>query len=77
MSKNHAVGLFGIHAATKLPPEDIGTCKGLFERDDIATVSSDQTQTNVSLIGWGSQVIGEFFEQCQMRQLQILRIIND
>src|SRR5450755_3547816 len=77
MSKNDAVGLFGIHAAAKLPPEDVRACKGLLERDHTACVRCNQAQANVSLIGRGGQVIGEFFEESQMREFQILCIIND
>src|SRR5882762_3439425 len=78
MSIHNTVRVNQRHPLAKLPPENVWTSKCFFERDHIPTVSSDQTQSNRSLIRRGSQIVRQFFEQGKMDEaIQILSIVND
>src|SRR6266571_2773073 len=55
-----------IQTTAKLPPEGVRSRKNFLERNDGAVVSSHQAQADLPLVGWGSQVVRQFFEKCQM-----------
>src|SRR2546426_8527032 len=77
MTEYSAEGTHGIQTATELPPQRIRTREDFFERDHIAADRGHQTQTSLPVVGRGCQIVGEFFEEGQMGQVQILSIIND
>ena len=77
MTEDNAEGACCIQTTTELPPQRIRTREDFFERDHVAADRGHQAQTDLPVVGRGCQIVREFFEEGQMGQVQILRIIND